>query len=158
MVVAKNALPYLAARAEEVFGSRELSREIKAQFSVINRIAEDMQDGIMQVRMLPVGAIFQRFPRLVRDVAKQLGKKVRLVLEGEQTEADKNIIEALGDPLIHILRNCLDHGLELPEVRLAAGKPEEGRVTVRAVQEGDKVLIEVEDDGKGIDPAVVKRK
>jgi two-component system chemotaxis sensor kinase CheA len=158
MVVAKNALPYLAARAEEVFGSRELAREIKAQFSVINRIAEDMQDGIMQVRMLPAGAIFQRFPRLVRDVAKQLGKKVRLVLEGEQTEADKNIIEALGDPLIHILRNCLDHGLELPDVRLAAGKPEEGRLTVRAHQEGDKVLIEVEDDGKGIDPAVVKRK
>ncbi|MBY6243065.1 chemotaxis protein CheA [Methylosinus sp. Sm6] len=158
MVVAKNALPYLAARAEVHYGSRELSREIKAQYAIINRIAEEMQDGIMQVRMLPVGAIFQRFPRLVRDVARQLGKSVRLTIEGEETEADKNIVESLADPMIHILRNSLDHGLEPPDVRRAAGKPEEGRLTVRAFQEGDRVLIEVEDDGKGIDPEVIKRK
>ncbi len=158
MVVAKNALPYLATKAEEVYGSRDLAREIKAQFAVINRIAEDMQDGIMQVRMLPMGSVFQRFPRLVRDVARQLGKRVRLVLEGEDAEADKHIVESLGDPLIHILRNSLDHGLEMPDVRRAAGKPEEGRILVRATQEGDRVLIEIEDDGKGIDPAVIKRK
>jgi two-component system chemotaxis sensor kinase CheA len=158
MVVAKNALPYLATKAEEVFGSRELSREIKAQFAVINRIAEDMQDGIMQVRMLPMSSVFQRFPRLVRDVSRQLGKRVKLVLEGEEAEADKHIVESLGDPLIHILRNSLDHGLEMPEVRRAAGKTEEGRIVVRATQEGDRVLIEIEDDGKGIDPAVIKRK
>lgn len=158
MVVAKNALPYLASKAEEVYGSRDLAREIKAQFAVINRIAEDMQDGIMQVRMLPMGSVFQRFPRLVRDVARQLGKRVRLVLEGEDAEADKHIVESLGDPLIHILRNSLDHGLEMPDVRKAAGKPEEGRILVRATQEGDRVLIEIEDDGKGIDPAIIKRK
>ena len=158
MVVAKNALPYLAQRAEEVYGSRELAREIKAQFAVINRIAEDMQDGIMQVRMLPVGTVFQRFSRLVRDTSRQLGKKVRLVLEGEDAEADKHIVESLGDPLIHIIRNSLDHGLELPEARRAAGKPEEGRILVRATQEGDRVLIEIEDDGRGIDPAIIKRK
>jgi two-component system chemotaxis sensor kinase CheA len=158
MVVAKNALPYLAARAEVHYGSRELSREIKAQYAIINRIAEEMQDGIMQVRMLPVGAIFQRFPRLVRDVARQLGKSVRLTIEGEETEADKNIVESLADPMIHILRNSLDHGLEPPDIRRAAGKPEEGRLTVRAFQEGDRVLIEVEDDGKGIDPEAIKRK
>jgi two-component system chemotaxis sensor kinase CheA len=158
MVVAKNALPYLAARAEDHFGSRDLSREIKAQYSIINRIAEEMQDGIMQVRMLPVGAVFQRFPRLVRDVARQLGKVVRLVVEGEETEADKNIVESLSDPMIHILRNSLDHGLEAPQARRAAGKPEEARLTVRASQEGDRVLIEIEDDGKGIDPAVIRRK
>lgn len=158
MVVAKNALPYLAARAEDHFGSRDLSREIKSQYAIINRIAEEMQDGIMQVRMLPVGAVFQRFPRLVRDVSRQLGKLVRLVVEGEETEADKNIVESLADPMIHILRNSLDHGLETPEVRRAQNKPEEGRLTVRASQEGDRVLIEIEDDGKGIDPDVVKRK
>ncbi|SMC72725.1 chemotaxis protein CheA [Rhizobium sp. RU36D] len=158
MVVAKNALPYLAAKAEDVYGSRDLAREIKAQFAVINRIAEDMQDGIMQVRMLPVGHVFQRFPRLVRDVARQLGKKVRLVLEGEDAEADKHIVESLGDPLIHILRNSLDHGLETPEARRLGGKPEEGRILVRASQEGDRVLIEIEDDGKGIDPVLIKRK
>jgi len=158
MVVAKNALPYLAAKAENHFGSRELGREIKAQYAIINRIAEEMQDGIMQIRLLPVGAVFQRFPRLVRDVSRQLGKKVRLVVEGEETEADKNIIEALSDPMIHILRNSLDHGQEMPEVRAATGKPEDGRLTVRARQEGDRVHIEIEDDGKGIDPAVIKRK
>ena len=158
MVVAKNALPYLAIRAENVFGSRDLGREIKAQHAVINRIAEEMQNGIMEVRMLPVRAVFQRFPRLVRDVSKTLGKNVRLVVEGEDTEADKNIIESLGDPLIHILRNSLDHGIESPDVRAAAGKPEEGRITVRASQEGDRVLIEIVDDGKGIDPEIVKRK
>lgn len=158
MVVSKNALPYLAQRAEEQFGVRELAREIKAQYAVINRIAEEMQSAIMQVRMMPVSFVFQRFPRLVRDISRKLGKEVQLVLEGEETEADKNIIESLADPLIHIVRNSLDHGLETPDVRRAAGKPATGTLTIRAVQEGDQVLIEIIDDGKGIDPAVIKRK
>lgn len=158
MVVSKNALPYLAQRAEEQFGVRELAREIKAQYAVINRIAEEMQGAIMQVRMMPVSFVFQRFPRLVRDLSRKLGKEVQLVLEGEETEADKNIIESLADPLIHILRNSLDHGLETPDVRRAADKPAMGTLTIRAVQEGDQVLIEIIDDGKGIDPAVIKRK
>jgi two-component system chemotaxis sensor kinase CheA len=158
MVVSKNALPYLAGRAESVFGVRELSREIKAQYSVINRIAEEMQDAIMQVRMMPVSFVFQRFPRLVRDTSRKLGKEVNLVLIGEDTQADKNIIEALGDPLVHIVRNSLDHGFESPETRLAAGKPAAGTLTLRASQESDRVVIEVEDDGKGIDPLVIKRK
>lgn len=158
MVVAKNALPYLAGRAEQVFGVRELAREIKSQYSVINRIAEEMQDAIMQVRMLPVSFVFQRFPRLVRDLAHKLGKEVRLVMEGESTEADKNIIEALADPLVHIVRNSLDHGLETPAERRAAGKPPEGRLTIGARQEADRVLIEIADDGRGIDPAVIRRK
>jgi two-component system, chemotaxis family, sensor kinase CheA len=158
MVVAKNALPYLAGRAEEVFGVRELSREIKAQYAVINRIAEEMQDSIMQVRMMPVSFVFQRFPRLVRDTSHKLGKEVNLVLEGEETEADKNIIESLGDPLVHIVRNSLDHGIESPELRLAAGKPAAGTLTIRASQEADRVFIEIRDDGKGIDPEIIKRK
>ncbi len=158
IVVSKNALPYLAQRAEDQYGVRELSREIKAQYAVINRIAEEMQDAIMQVRMMPVSFVFQRFPRLVRDISRKLGKEVHLVLEGEETEADKNIIEALADPLIHIVRNSLDHGLELPEVRRAAGKATSGTLTIRANQEGDQVIIEINDDGKGIDPEVIKRK
>lgn len=158
MVVAKNALPYLAGRAEAVFGVPEFSREIKAQYAVINRIAEEMQDSIMQVRMMPVSFVFQRFPRLVRDTSNKLGKEVNLVLEGEETEADKNIIESLGDPLVHIVRNSLDHGIELPEIRIAAGKPAAGIVVIRASQESDRVVIEIRDDGKGIDPAVIKRK
>lgn len=158
MVVAKNALPYLAARAETVFGVRDLSREIKAQYAVINRVAEEMQDTIMQVRMMPVSFIFQRFPRMVRDISRKLGKEVDLVLEGESTEADKNIIEALSDPLIHIVRNSLDHGLEQPDVRIAAGKSGIGKLLIRASQESDRVLIEIIDDGKGINPEVIKHK
>jgi two-component system chemotaxis sensor kinase CheA len=158
MVVAKNGLPYLASRAESVFGVRELSREIKTQYAVINRIAEEMQDAIMQVRMLPVSFVFQRFPRLVRDISRKLDKEVNLVLEGEDTEADKNIIESLADPLIHIVRNSLDHGLELPEVRRAAGKPAAGQLLIRATQEAGRVIIDIIDDGKGIDPEVIKRK
>jgi len=158
MVVARNGLPYLAARAENQFGVRELAREIKAQHAVINRIVEEMQDAIMQVRMTPVSFVFQRFPRLVRDIARRLGKEVELVLEGESTEADKNVIEALADPLVHIVRNSLDHGLELPDVRLAAGKPASGRLVIGARQEADRVLIEVADDGRGIDPQAIRRK
>jgi two-component system chemotaxis sensor kinase CheA len=158
MVVSKNALPYLAGRAEAVFGARELAREIKAQYVVINRIAEEMQDAIMQVRMMPVSFVFQRFPRLVRDTSRKLGKEVTLVLEGDDTEADKNIIESLGDPLVHIVRNSLDHGFEQPAVRRAAGKPAVGTLTISASQEADRVVIEISDDGKGIDPEVVKLK
>jgi two-component system chemotaxis sensor kinase CheA len=158
LVVSKNGLPYLAERAESQYGVRELSREIKGQYSIINRIADEMQDAIMQVRMMAVSFIFQRFPRLVRDTSHKLGKEVQLVLEGEQTEADKNIIESLADPLIHIVRNSLDHGLETPDVRLAAGKPATGKLIIRAAQQADRVVIEIIDDGKGIDPAVIKQK
>ena len=158
LVVSKNALPYLAQRAKLEYGVRELSREIKTQYSVINRIADEMLGAIMQVRMMAVSVVFQRFPRLVRDISRKLGKEVQLVLEGEQTEADKNIIESLADPLIHIVRNSLDHGIEAPEVRRACGKPETGTITIRASQDADRVVIEIRDDGKGIDPTVIKRK
>jgi two-component system chemotaxis sensor kinase CheA len=158
MVVAKNAIPYLASRAENVFGVRELSREIKAQYAVINRISEEMQDAIMQVRMMPVSFVFQRFPRLVRDTSRKLGKEVDLVLEGQETAADKNIIESLGDPLVHIVRNSLDHGIEMPNVRVALGKPALGTLKMIAKQESDRVVIEISDDGKGIDPEIIKRK
>ena len=158
MVVAKNALPYLAQRAETVFAQRELAREIKAQYAVINRIAEDMQHAIMQVRMMPVGTVFQRFGRLVRDVSKKLSKDVQLVIEGEETEADKNVIESLADPLIHIIRNSLDHGIEQPEARVKAGKPAQGTIRVSARQESDRVLIEITDDGAGVNPNTVRAK
>lgn len=158
MVVAKNSLPYLAAKAENQFGVRELAREIKGQYSVINRIAEEMQQSIMQIRMMPVSFIFQRFPRLVRDTCRKLGKEVNLILEGESTEADKLIVEALAEPLIHIVRNSLDHGIEMPEARKAKGKPLTGTLTIRASQQSDSVLIEIIDDGKGINPDIIKRK
>lgn len=158
MVVAKNALPYLAQRAEADYACRELARDIKSQYVVINRIAEEMQDAVLQVRMLPVSSVLQRFPRLVRDLSRRLGKEVRLVMSGEETAADKNIIEALADPLIHIVRNSLDHGLEPAAERTAAGKPAQGTLTIRAQQEADRVLIDIIDDGRGIDPDKVKHK
>ena len=158
IVVAKNGLPYLAERAEEQYGQRELAREIKAQYAVVNRIAEDLQDAIMQVRMMPVSFVLQRFPRLVRDIARKLDKKVNLILEGEETEADKAMIEALADPLVHIVRNSLDHGLEAPAERLAAGKPETGTLRIRASQNADHVVIAIDDDGRGIDPQKIKAK
>ena len=158
LVVAKNSLPFLARRAEEVHGSREMSREIKDQYAVVDRLAQEMQGAIMQLRMLPVAQMFQRFPRLVRDLSRKLGKQVDLVLEGENTEADKNVIEGLGDPLIHLIRNSLDHGIEPPDERIAARKAATGTIRLTASQEADCVVIEVADDGRGIDPERMKTK
>lgn len=156
LVVSKNSLPFLAKRAEDVHGSREMAREIKDLYGVVDRLAQEMQAAIMAVRMLPVAEVLERFPRLVRDVARKLGKHVELVMEGEDTAADKNIIEVLGDPLLHIIRNALDHGIERPEERAAAGKPETATVHIRAFQESDQVVIEVRDDGRGIDPDKIR--
>ncbi|XVV11391.1 chemotaxis protein CheA [Actinoplanes sp. CA-131856] len=156
--VAKNGLTFLADSAEEEFGSRVLSRRIKDQYSGLHRIAEELQAAVMDVRMLPLSVAFSRFPRLVRDLSRRLGKNIELVMEGEDTMADKDVIEALGDPLVHLVRNSLDHGIELPDERTAAGKPAHARITLSAVADGDAVLVEIADDGRGIDPVRVKRK
>jgi two-component system chemotaxis sensor kinase CheA len=158
LVVSKNSLPFLATRAEEIYGSREMGREIKDQYAVIDRLAQEMQRAIMDVRMLPVSEVFERFPRLVRDLARKLNKHIELRIVGEDTAADKTIIESLGDPLIHLVRNAIDHGIESPEKRLAAGKPEMATIQLRAFQEGDQVVIEVSDDGSGIDPMAIRLK
>ena len=158
LVVAKNALPFLAKKAEEQFGVKALAKEIHGQYSVINRLSEDLQEAMMQVRMVPLSTVFQRFPRLVRDLSRKLDKNITLKVEGEETEADKNVVEELSDPLIHLVRNSLDHGLEMPSERLAKGKPEQGTITLRAIPREDQVLIEIVDDGKGINPEIMKRK
>ena len=158
LVVAKNALPYLAKKAEEIFQSRELARELKGQYATINRICEELQNAVMQIRMVPVSHIFQRFPRLVRDIARKLNKKVNLIVEGEDTRADKNVIEDMAEPLVHLIRNSLDHGLEPPEERTKAGKPEQGHIYLRAKHLEDQIVIEVSDDGRGINVEAVKQK
>jgi two-component system chemotaxis sensor kinase CheA len=117
----------------------------------LSRTTSDLQEGVMQIRMVPISQIFNRFPRLVRDVSKDLQKKVNLNIEGEETELDKSVIEDLLDPLIHCVRNSIDHGLEKPGEREEAGKPPEGQVNLRASNEGNMIIIEVEDDGRGID-------
>jgi len=158
LVVAKNGLPFLARRAERIHGSREMARDIKDQYAVFDRLAQEMRGAIMQVRMLPVAQMFQRFPRLVRDLARKLDKNIDLVVSGEETEADKNIIESLGDPLLHIVRNAVDHGIETADERRAAGKPEIATIRLNALQDADTVVIEISDDGRGIDPERVKAK
>jgi len=158
LVVAKNTLPFLAKRAEDEFGVRPLAKEIQSQYGVINRLSEELQSAMMQIRMVPVSTVFQRFPRLVRDLSRKLDKNIQLVMEGEDTEADKNVVESLADPLIHLVRNSLDHGLESQDDRLAAGKSAQGNITLRAIPHDDQVVLEVIDDGKGIDPNIIKRK
>jgi len=145
LVVSKNSLPFLAKRAEEIYGSREMSREIKEQYAVIDRLAQELQRSIMAVRMLPVSDVFERFTRLVRDLARKLEKQIDLKIEGEDTAADKTIIEALGDPLIHLVRNSIDHGIELPADRVDANKPETATILLKAYQEGfNKVYPDIE--------------
>lgn len=156
LVVQKNALPFLARRAEEVHGSREMGREIKEQFATLDRLTQEMQGAIMQIRMLPVAEVFDRFPRLVRDIARRLDKQVEMVMEGTDTAADKTIVEALGDPLLHIVRNSLDHGIEETAARVAAGKSPVATLRLRAWQDNDCVVIEIADDGRGIDPARIR--
>jgi two-component system chemotaxis sensor kinase CheA len=158
LVVSKNSLPFLARRAEDIYGSRDMGREIKVQYAVIDRLAQEMQRAIMDVRMLPVSEVFERFPRLVRDLSRKLNKHIELKVIGGETAADKTIIESLGDPLIHLVRNAIDHGVESPEQRAAAGKPEAATIQLKAFQERDQVVIEVSDDGKGIDPTVIRLK
>lgn len=121
----------------------------------LTRSSQALQTMVMQVRMIPVEAVFLRFPRLVRDLSTKLGKKVELILEGQETELDRSAVEALGDPLVHLVRNALDHGLEGPEERRASGKPEVGKLEISARHAGGSVLITVRDDGRGIDPAKV---
>lgn len=124
----------------------------------LGRISGDIQELVTKLRMVPVSFVFDRFPRLVRDLSKSLGKEIRLELEGKETELDRNLIDEIGDPMVHLIRNCIDHGIERPEERLRAGKTKEGVVTIASYQEGNSVIIEVRDDGKGIDPERVRRK
>jgi two-component system chemotaxis sensor kinase CheA len=124
----------------------------------LGRITGELQEGVMRIRMVPISQIFGRFPRLVRDLTKTLNKKVNLVIEGEDTELDKSVIEDLLDPLMHSVRNALDHGVETPEERVAAGKSEEGTVLLKASNEGNMIVIEIADDGKGIDVDAVRAK
>jgi two-component system chemotaxis sensor kinase CheA len=157
LIVAKNALPFLAATAEEEVNGRRLARQIKDEYAVLHRIAEDLRGGVMGMRMLPFSVAFAGFPRLVRDLGRRLDKHVELVTEGDDTAADKDIIEALADPLVHLVRNSLDHGVEHTEDRVAAGKSPHATVRLQAMPDGDAVVVEVSDDGRGIDPAAVRR-
>lgn len=124
----------------------------------LERNTRELQENVMQVRMMPISFSFSRFPRLVRDLSGKLGKKIQLVMSGEATEVDKTVIEKIGDPLVHLVRNSLDHGIEMPEDRVASGKGEQGTINLNAFHQGGNIVIEIIDDGKGMDKDVLYRK
>jgi len=128
----------------------ESIKELADGLGQLERFTRELQDNVMDIRMLPISFSFSRFPRLVHDISSNLGKKVELKMSGEQTELDKTVLEKIGDPLVHLVRNSLDHGIETPDVRAASGKPETGTLHLSASQEGGNILIKVEDDGAGI--------
>jgi two-component system chemotaxis sensor kinase CheA len=123
----------------------------------LGRLMNDLQESVMRLRMVAIGTVFSRFPRLVRDLSKKTGKEIELVLKGEDTELDKTVVEVIGDPLMHLIRNSVDHGIEPPEVRRAAGKPEKGTVTLDAYHEGNHIAILITDDGAGLDLEKIRK-
>ena len=137
-------------RLEQIGASQKIA-ELNETLEQLDRVTTDLQSVVMKVRMVPIEQVFNRFPRMVRDLAKDLNKEVEFVIEGKETELDRTVIDEVGDPLIHLLRNAIDHGLETAEERLRQGKPRQGTVLLRARHEGNNVYIEVEDDGAGID-------
>ncbi len=158
LVLDRNRIVKLASGLETSCESTETIEELLDSITGMSRTVSDLQDAVMKLRMQPVKKVFSKFPRIVRDLAKKLNKKVNLVLEGEDTEIDRSILDKLEDPLIHLVRNAIDHGIESPEERIKAGKPEIGTVKLSAYQEGDRIIIAIEDDGKGIDVEKVKKK
>ncbi len=138
--------------------TKNISGKFRSCTQNLGTIASDLQEGVMKIRMVPINQIFSRFPRVVRDLQRDLNKKIDLVIEGEDTELDKSVVEDLLDPIMHCVRNSVDHGIELPSVRAAAGKPETGTVLLKASNEGNMIVIEIKDDGAGIDVEKVKKK
>ena len=138
--------------------SKGITGRFRSYTQQLGTIAGELQEGVMKIRMVPINQIFSRFPRVVRDLQKDLNKKINLEIEGEDTELDKSVVEDLLDPIMHCVRNSVDHGIETPEVRKAAGKPETGTVLLKASNEGNLIVIEIKDDGAGIDVEKVRKK
>lgn len=140
----------------EDVSNRENISEIKDSLEQVSRLTSELQDLVLKIRMQQVNVVFSRFPRMVRDLSNELGKDIELVITGEETELDKTVVSELSDPLVHLIRNSLDHGIELPEVRQAQGKDPKGTIRLTAFQEGNQVIITIEDDGKGLNPKALK--
>ena len=158
LVLAKNRLIKINSDVEERYEGEEFLEELTQVVSIVSIVTTDLQIAVMKTRMLPVGKVFNKFPRMIRDLSRELNKKIELVIEGEDTELDKSIVEEIGDPLVHIIRNSCDHGIEPPEERIAVGKPETGTVELKAYNEGNHIVIQINDDGRGLDPNKLKQK
>ena len=158
LVLGRNRLLQLSTDAEHIEEREELLRKMSDTTSQVDFITSELQAAVMRTRMVQVGRVFNKFPRVVRDLAREFDKKIDLKIEGEETELDKSLVEEIGDPLTHLIRNAADHGVEMPEERRANGKPERGTIRLSAAHEGNHILIEIEDDGAGIDPDRLKQK
>ncbi|HEY4174446.1 MAG TPA: chemotaxis protein CheA [Rhodopila sp.] len=156
LTVIKSAIGLLCGSAEAAADPGDLAARLKDQFGQLDRLATDLRHAVLRIRVLPLREVFQRFPRVVRDLGSNLGKPIQLLTEGDDTEADKEIVESLFEPLLHVLRNAADHGLEDADVRVAAGKPVPGAIRLRAARSGEQVIVEIEDDGRGIDAARIR--
>ena len=154
----KNRLTCLRTAIMQGKVDQETIKDLDEAVSHLDLLVGDLQNAVMKTRMQPIGRLFQKYPRLARDVARQLGKDVELVLSGEETEIDKTMIEDLNDPLVHLIRNAVDHGVDGPEERIAAGKPAKSLVHLSAEQVGDHIIIEITDDGRGIKADVIRQK
>ena len=158
LVLGKNRLLKIYDDVEERYEGEKFLEELNQVVSQLSLVTTDIQLAVMKTRMLPIAKVFNKFPRMVRDLSRELGKQIDLEISGEETELDKSIVEEIGDPLVHIIRNSCDHGVEDPKDRLAAGKPEKGIIQLKAYNEGNHIVVEIVDDGKGIDALAVKMK
>lgn len=158
LLVARTVLPTLARKVAALDGQSGLAQEVRDAGAQISRIANDLQSTVMAIRMLPLKSVFQKFPRMIRDVAHAMGKEINFTTRGDDTELDKTVLEQIGDPLMHLVRNAVDHGIEKPEERQARGKPPQGQIKIAACNEGTQVVIRISDDGQGLDAAYLKRK
>ena len=158
LVLGRNRLSQLVSELEGGSGQEDVHRELSETGAQIDFITTELQTAIMHTRMVQIGRVFNKFPRVMRDLAREFNKGINLVIEGAETELDKSLIEEIGDPLVHLIRNAADHGIEPPAVRAAAGKLEEGTVRLTAAHEGNHIVITIEDDGAGMDPEILKQK
>lgn len=158
LVIHKTKLNQIAKNIEELVGAEEFFGDLPRVAQQIEKTTAELQEAIMRVRMLPIRQVFQRFPRMVRDLARQKGKNVDLTFSGEDTEIDKTVIDALNEPLLHLIRNAIDHGIEPADVRQAAGKPSSGNIHLSARQESSHIVISVKDDGAGMDARRIRQK
>ena len=158
LVLAKNRLIKINDDVEERYEGEEFLEELNQVVSIVSLVTTDLQIAVMKTRMLPIGKVFNKFPRMIRDLTRELNKKIELEISGEETELDKSIVEEIGDPLVHIIRNSCDHGVEMPDDRLAKGKSETGTIKLKAYNEGNAIVIQIDDDGKGLDINMLKNK
>ena len=158
LVLGKNRLIKINDDVEERYEGEAFLEELNQVVSIVSLVTTDLQIAVMKTRMLPIGKVFNKFPRMIRDLSRELNKKIELEISGEETELDKSIVEEIGDPLVHIIRNSCDHGVEVGEVRLASGKSEGGTIQLKAYHEGNHIVIQIIDDGKGLDTEMLKSK